>query len=113
MCALWPICYCISQAAVRYSVATHAVDAGHASGRNVGVAADSDWLGSRQNGTTIPPRHQANTRRVFGNRPATKLPVAASAACLYSFLPARFVDLAGSDRRGTRVMPPPSAVAHY
>ena len=81
--ALSPLCWCIFQAAIQYAAATRAVDAGQASWRNVGVSADNDCPGSRQSGRTIPPRHQAVTRRVFSNPLAAQGPDAACAACHY------------------------------
>lgn len=59
--ALRSLCWCISQAAVRYAAATRAFDAGQASRRNVGVSAHNDCQGSRQkrrhNTIASPTRH--------------------------------------------------------
>ena len=85
MPALWPLYWCISQAAVLYAAATRAVDAGQASRRYVGVAAHNDCQGSRQSAATVAWRHQGVTRRVFSTALAAQGPDAASAACHYPF----------------------------
>lgn len=110
--ALWPLCWCISQAAVLYAAATRAVDAGQASGRDVGVAAHNDCQGSRQSAATVAWRHQGVTRRVFSMRLAAQGPDAASAACHYPLFANRPNCRRGSDRRlrlaAPRRSPPPT-----